>query len=39
MMLMLESLIGVSVAVTRQNGGRLVSVEGGVVGVTNTPLS
>src|ERR1700736_398743 len=37
--LMAESLIGVSVAVTRQKAGRPVSVVGGVVGVTNTPVS
>src|SRR4051812_1038779 len=37
--LILESLIGVSVAVTRQKAGRPVSVVGGVVGVTNVPLS
>src|SRR5436305_1139934 len=34
-----ESLIGVSVAVTRQNAGKPLIVAGGVVGVTNTPLS
>src|SRR5262245_2082136 len=37
--LMAESLIGVSVAVTRQKAGRPVSVVGGVVGVTKTPVS
>src|SRR5882757_326177 len=37
--LMAESLIGVSVAVTRQKAGRPVSVVGGVEGVTKTPLS
>src|SRR5262245_58604743 len=37
--LMAESLIGVRVAVTRQTAGRPVSVVGGVVGVTKTPLS
>src|SRR4051812_30545125 len=37
--LMAESLIGVSVAVTRQKAGRPLSVAGGVVGVTKTPVS
>src|SRR5262245_56462127 len=37
--LIAESLIGVSVAVTRQKAGRPVSVVDGVVGVTKTPVS
>jgi hypothetical protein len=35
---MLESELGVSVAVTRQNGGRTVIVVGGLPGTTNTPV-
>src|SRR6267378_575624 len=37
--LIAESLIGVSVAVTRQKAGRPVSVVGGVVGATKVPVS
>src|SRR6476659_5921069 len=37
--LMVESLIGVTVAVTRQKAGSPVRVVGGVVGVTNVPVS